>query len=121
MARQREQAFDRFIRDAEPRLRRALVAAYGPEAGREATVDALGWAWTHWDRVEEMTNPVGYLYRVGQTEARRGRRLHRSSIEVEPPSQSNLPWVEPALEPALAALTETGSPPSWWLTPTSTN
>lgn len=50
------------------------MAAYGPQAGREATVDALGWAWTNWERLAPMTNPTGYLYRVGQTSAADARR-----------------------------------------------
>ncbi len=41
--------FEAFVRDAEPRLRRALVAAYGPEQGRDAAAEALAYAWEHWD------------------------------------------------------------------------
>lgn len=66
-----DQAFTRFIKEVEPRLSHALAAAYGPEVGAEATADALVWAWEHWKRVREMTNPAGYLYRVGQSKARR--------------------------------------------------
>ena len=65
------QEFAAFMRDVEPRLRQALVATYGPIDGREATVDALSWAWEHWDRVAEMERQVGYLYRVGQSATRR--------------------------------------------------
>jgi DNA-directed RNA polymerase specialized sigma24 family protein len=64
-------AFDEFVGRVEPRLRVALVAAYGPHDGRAATVDALSWAWEHWVRLREMENPVGYLYRVGQSATRR--------------------------------------------------
>lgn len=60
-------AFTEFFRDVEPRLRRALVAAYGTERGREAAAEALARAWEHWADVVEMSNPVGYLYRVGQS------------------------------------------------------
>lgn len=102
---EQELAFDRFVRDVEPRLRRALVAAYGPQAGRDAAVDALGWAWANWDRVAAMANPAGYLYRVGQTKAREGRRpLH--VVLPEPAAPDGTPWVEPSLEPALLALSE---------------
>lgn len=102
---ERREAFEAFVAEAEPRLRRALVAAYGPAAGREATVDALAWAWSHWDRVTDLDNPVGYLYRVGQTEARHARR---TPSPVEPPevASGGEPWFEPALEPALLALSE---------------
>ena len=61
--------FVAFVRDAEPKLRRALVAAYGAMVGREAALDALSWGWEHWDRLSQMANPVGYLYRVGRTRA----------------------------------------------------
>lgn len=33
-----------FVRDVEPRLNRALVAAYGIDVGREAARDALAYA-----------------------------------------------------------------------------
>lgn len=65
------QRFTRFVKECEPRLSHALAAAYGPEVGAEATADALLWAWEHWSKVQGMKNPVGYLYRVGQSKARR--------------------------------------------------
>lgn len=101
---QREDDFSRFVGEVEPRLRRALVAAYGPQAGREAAVDALGWAWTNWERLAPMTNPTGYLYRVGQTAAKQTRRPLR--VVPAEPTGGELPWVEPELEPALMALTK---------------
>jgi DNA-directed RNA polymerase specialized sigma24 family protein len=64
-------SFDEFVHRVEARLRVALVATYGAHDGRAVTVDALSWAWEHWDRVRTMTNPVGYLYRVGQSASRR--------------------------------------------------
>jgi len=63
--------FERFLGTVEPRLRVALTAAYGLADGRAAVVDALSWAWEHWAKVREMANPAGYLFRVGQTAARR--------------------------------------------------
>lgn len=92
----------------EPGLRRALVAAYGPETGREATAAALGWAWEHWPDVAEMVNPTGYLYRVGQTSARRAfnertqGRPDRGGLS----SRTDPPWVEPNLRRALDELTQ---------------
>lgn len=62
--------FERFFVDVEPRLRAALVARYGPSTGRAVTVDALTYAWEHWDRLSQMANPVGYLFRVGQSASR---------------------------------------------------
>ena len=65
-----EEAFTEFVRLNEPKLRVALMAAYGPERGREATAEALAYAWEHWERVHGMVKPVGYLYRVGQSKSR---------------------------------------------------
>jgi len=95
------EAFDAFVRETEPRLRRALVARYGADRGREATAEALGWAWVHWRRVESMSNPVGYLYRVGQSRTRR-----RRSGYSEQPVSAPVPWIEPALDAALRDLSE---------------
>lgn len=66
-----DREFTRFVKEVEPRLSHGLAAAYGPEIGAEATADALVWAWEHWERVRAMNHPVGYLYRVGQSNARR--------------------------------------------------
>lgn len=95
--------FDSFVAGAEQRLRRALVASYGPVIGRDATVDALSWAWEHWDRLRVMENPVGYLYRVGQTAS--GRYLSTSATEsYHAPPPGNSPESEPELAGALGRL-----------------
>lgn len=65
--------FEHWYQSVEPRIRAALVARYGPEVGRDAAAAALAWAWEHWDRLRPMDNQVGYLYRVGQSKARRRR------------------------------------------------
>ena len=96
-------AFDRFVRDSEPRLRRALVAAYGPEVGRDAVAEALAWGWEHWERLRVMENPVGYLYRVGQS---RRPRTQRGAPEFPPLAPDETAWFEPGLPAALASLTE---------------
>jgi RNA polymerase sigma-70 factor (ECF subfamily) len=63
-----------FLSDAQRRLERALVARFGMDDGLEAAADALAFAVEHWSRLRGMDNPLGYLYRVGET---RGRRLAR--------------------------------------------
>ena len=95
------ESFTRFFGDAEPRLRRALVAAYGSERGREATAEAMAWAWEHWSDVAGMGNPLGYLYRVGQSRSR--PRKQRVVFEVPPMPELD---VEPGLPAALASLSE---------------
>ena len=63
--------FTEFFEHSERRLRQALVASFGPEVGRESALDAWSWGWEHWAQLQTMENPVGYLYRVGQSAARR--------------------------------------------------
>jgi DNA-directed RNA polymerase specialized sigma24 family protein len=92
-----------FLRDAEPRLRNALVAGHGAERGMEALSDTLLYGYRHWERIAGMQNPIGYLYRVGQRLARR-RPPSRPIPVVTNPGRTEPPWVEPALSSALAAL-----------------
>lgn len=95
--------YTEFIRRAERRLRDALVAALGVEVGREATQEALIYAWENWDRVSAMDYPAAYLYRVGRSKARRYRRKPRTYPE---PPAGHVPLVEPGLAPAIAKLSE---------------
>ena len=96
--------YTEFVVVAEPRLRRALTAAFGAEVGREAAAEALAYGWQHWDRVGAMANPAGYLFRVGQGRARRMRS--RRVVVAQAVSGSDDPWVEPGLAGALAKLSE---------------
>jgi RNA polymerase sigma factor (sigma-70 family) len=94
--------FEQFAADAEPRLRRAFVAALGQQLGVEATSIALVYGWEHCERIREMANPVGYLYRVGRTRASRRRREPR----FVPVPADMAHEIEPALPAALDALSE---------------
>jgi len=94
-------SFEEFFREAEPRLRRALVGRYGSERGREAAAEALAWGFEHWTEVEVMGNPIGYLYRVGTSRSRPARRV----LFEAPAAADGGPDVEPALARALGALT----------------
>ncbi len=105
--------FEAFVKDAGPSLKQALIAGFGGDVGREATAEALAYAWEHWDRVGEMDNAAGYLYRVGRNRALRMRgkrplRLGGSGLafpDIPSPSKE-FGWVEPKLPEALQALTE---------------
>lgn len=94
-------SFTRFVREIEPPLRHALTASLGQERGREATAEALGWAWEHADRALGFEHPVGYLVRVGKSRVR-VRRWHRPAFAPVP--DGGLPHVEPALPMALRKL-----------------
>lgn len=98
--------FETFVLTTEPPLRRALVAAYGYEDGREAAAEALAYAWEHWARVREMPNAAGYLYRVARSSISRGRRWRRRPppLLTAPPGAEH--EFEPGLPAALATLSE---------------
>ncbi len=97
-----------FVRDAEPRLRRALLGAVGADRVEDAVGEALAYAFEHWAKVEPMVNPLGYLYRVGQSKSRPRKRLRL--FRREPVT---LPNVEPGLSEALAALPESQRAAVW--------
>ncbi len=93
--------FERFAELATTKLRRAYIAAYGTDRAAEATAEAMAWAWEHRDRLDTMENPVGYLYRVGQSRTRSRRRP-----TLPAPTALGVPDVEPRLIEELAALPE---------------
>lgn len=95
------ESFTEFARNAEPRLRHALVAAYGPDLGREAAAEAIAYGWEHWDRLRTMDNPIGYLYRVGRTT---GTRWLRRPTRLPEPPRSDPPWIEPTSGAATSRL-----------------
>ena len=83
---ERRLRFERDIPSLERTLGRAFAARYGLDVGAEVTAETVGWAWEHWDRISEMDNAAGYLYRVGQSAARRHIRWarRRVALPVEP-------------------------------------
>ena len=66
-----------FIASNRVALERALVARYGLADGMDAAAHAIEYAYTHWTRVSAIGNPSGYLFRVGQSHARRWIRSSR--------------------------------------------
>jgi RNA polymerase sigma-70 factor (ECF subfamily) len=96
-------SFTEFVTETEERLRIALTATHGPDRGREAAAEALAYGWENWDRVRNLENPAGYLYRVGHNRARRMRRPMKSFPFVEVGRE---PWIEPGLPSALEQLPE---------------
>ena len=95
--------FTEFVRDVEPRLHAALIALLGSDNAREATADALLWAWENWQRVETMENPAGYLYRVARTKA---RKMFRKPPVLPAAASAEMPWIEPKLPKAVGRLPE---------------
>ena len=100
-----EESFAAMFEAVEPRLRRALVAWYGPLVGKEAAADALSWAWEHRHRLDGVGNIGGYLFRVGQSAAKREIEWRRP---IESPKRAEC-WeressYEPRLDAAMASL-----------------
>lgn len=93
---------DAFVREAEPRLRRALIGSVGTDRVDDAVGEALAWTVAHWDELSAMHNPVGYLFRVAQSKSRPRRRpaLFRREPQL-------MPDIEPGLPDALRELPET--------------
>ncbi len=102
LARGLDEMFTAFVKETEPRLRHALVAALGQDRGLEATANALAYAFENWDRIESMENPAGYLYRVGRSRA----PFDRSRPSFVPVPVDHTPNVEPGLPAALRKLSE---------------
>lgn len=94
--------FEAFVLSTQPQLSRALAAAYGFEDGRDATAEALAYAFEHWAELQQVANLPGYLFRVGMT---RGRPRRRQRVLFAVPDEQVRSF-EPALPAALAALTQ---------------
>jgi len=97
-------SFTEFVSNVEGNLRYALTAAFGAEQGREAVAEALAYGWEHWDHLQGMENPAGYLYRVALNHARKTRTRRRVSLPQA--ALEKVPWVEPGLPDALARLSQ---------------
>jgi DNA-directed RNA polymerase specialized sigma24 family protein len=93
--------FEAFVIATQPRLSRALAAAYGFEDGRDATAEAFAYAFEHWAELQHVANLPGYLFRVGQTRSRRRRSPVLFAV-----AEADEHRFEPALPTALASLTE---------------
>lgn len=93
--------FTAFFAQVEPRLRTALFAVLGAERAREATAEALAWAWETWPRIRDLEYPISYLCKVGTSKTRQ-RRFR----PVFSPMITSDPVIEPRLGEALQRLSE---------------
>jgi len=94
-------SFETFVRETEPRLRRALAGHLSIDVIPDALAEAYAYAWQHWDRVQQLDNPAGYLFRVAQS---RSRHRRQGLMESRAPTSSR--EIEPGLERALHRLTQ---------------
>lgn len=98
-----EEAFATFAAKSGERIRRALVAAFGPDIGTDAAAEAMAIAWEDWDGVSSRPNPAGYVFGIGRNVARKKMRPQRLFPTPEP---SREPWIEPGLPAAISDLSE---------------
>ena len=98
-----ESAFSVFAAETEPKVRRALVAAFGPDVGTDAAAEAMAVAWEKWSVVATRPNPAGYVWGIGRNAAR--KRLGGDRLFPAPDPQRE-PWIEPGLPAAIGRLTE---------------
>lgn len=99
------QEFETFARTTGRELRRVLVARFGVDVGVEVWADAMAWAWEHWPQVGAMDNPLGYLYRVGQSAARRHHHWKRRVVLLsETPDHPGTDVIESELLAVLGSL-----------------
>jgi RNA polymerase sigma-70 factor (ECF subfamily) len=96
-------SFDDFASSVGEQVRRGLVAFYGVEIGSEATAEAMTLAWERWAEVEQMDNPGGFLFRVGQSRARPHVRWARRRGAF-PSGERSSPDTDPSVFDLLAAL-----------------
>ena len=97
-------SFQAWAGEAEERIRHALIAAFGFQAGEDAAADALAFAWEHWVEVADKPNPTGYVFGVGRNYARRDTRSR--TIKLPAVRAEKMPQVEPGLPAAVEGLSE---------------
>jgi RNA polymerase sigma factor (sigma-70 family) len=101
---QRTAAFTEFVGHEGLRLRKVLTARYGVETGGDIYAETLAWAWQNWDKLDDMQNPVGYLYRVAQSSSRPHRRwMRRNAFPANIPERWHLDE-DPSLFDSLRSL-----------------
>ena len=65
------ESFENFSVEASMKLRRVFATRYGVDVADDLTSEVIEHAWTNWEQLRTMSNPIGFLYRVGCSKARR--------------------------------------------------
>ena len=104
-----EPQLEAFLLDAQPRLRRAFLGTLGPNRADDALSAAFEWAVSNWNRLVDMDNPVGYLFRVGSSRSMPPKTPTALPLAAE----VGLPDFEPRLVPAMLQLPETQRTAVW--------
>jgi DNA-directed RNA polymerase specialized sigma24 family protein len=103
--------FERFVKEVEPMLRRALTGCMPAHQVHDGLAEAFAHAWEHWDDMRSVERPVGFLYRVAQSKTRQRRQGFMPWDD-----DGRIPDVEPDLLPALADLPQMQQSAVWLVT-----
>ena len=103
--------FDEFVKEVEPKLRRALTGCMPRDQVHDGLAEAFTYAWEHWDEMADIERPVGFLYRVAQSKTR-----SRKQGLLPWDGDSAIPDIEPELMPALEALPDSQKTAVWLVT-----
>jgi RNA polymerase sigma-70 factor (ECF subfamily) len=105
-------AFDDFFAEHRTALFGALwLVTRDRHEAEELTQDAFVKVWERWDRVRELDDPVGYLYRTGMNLSRNRRRRAglavRRAVRMAPPPDDEMRTIDDrdAIVRALGQLT----------------
>jgi DNA-directed RNA polymerase specialized sigma24 family protein len=99
-------AFDEFYVTHVDKVYRALAIAVGSDdLAREATDEAMTRAYAHWERVSDLDNPGGWVFRVGLNWATSWwRKTRRERGRLSDVAQPGNPGPDPVALAARAAL-----------------
>lgn len=99
-------SFESFYAEARPTVGRALaLTLHDPELAADAVDEAMARAYQHWDRVADLDNPAGWVYRVGLNYARSRLRRRRGREDLlHPRHHHEGPAIEPSIDAAVARL-----------------
>lgn len=72
--------FDELVNQVRSQLLPVLWSKWGVEVGGDICCEVEEYAWTHRQRLLNMPNALGYLYRVSQSKARRYTRWSKRTM-----------------------------------------
>lgn len=94
--------FEQFCRDRYPVVARALALALNSvELGGEAADEAFAVAWERWGTISRMSNPSGWVYRVGLNWGRSFLRRVRREVSWSDVERRDRVLEAPTSDPAL--------------------
>jgi RNA polymerase sigma factor (sigma-70 family) len=103
-------AFEAFVTDTRVGLTRAISAHHNPQMAGDLVAEAYAWAWANWDRLEDMRNPGGYLFRLADRLGTRRAIKARREPSTDPSTLQTQPWFDSTINPDIAQLLS-GLPP----------